>query len=278
MHEGKVYVHCPDASMKMLVDGFNDKVINFRFICSVMLSELEETALAISEASIKFSNSGVIAAIGNHSNFTVNKNGNIIVLTADGVNNSKFIIDTDTGIVKDLLSLDSFEYKGSISDLGSFCFHSYLTDNLKSSLLKSLGLKTINFSNVVDGFIDYVTTYWRSGLMLGANIIGFPATFAKAITISGLSSFVPICGMLLCEGDIILALRDCLPDNLWNYIGLHRNIIQTKTIPIMKSPSSYDYIEVEYNNKGQLDRSTAIYIDGYNGKRDMTVEETYNYF
>ncbi|AMK15160.1 Ig-like domain-containing protein [Methanobrevibacter olleyae] len=285
---GRVFIHCPDASMGMDVIGKEDNIKFFNFYCSSYLSELETMSLRLSGASINKSGANVIDAILDGYGFVFDQKNNHVVITVPELENISLSFDSDSGIVREYIIENDFEYKGVLSNDDTFCFHDNLTNNLIYKLQSILGSelcsKSIHFGTIKTILSDlWNFTCYHSpgiteiGLSLGSLAIGFssiPATLGGGILIS-------IGTILTSEGKMIICFRNkFLSDDKWNYIGLHDVAFwEGRVIVIPKSPTHYDYIEVKYKQgTTELDRSSAIYIDGEKGKRNMTVEETYNYF
>ncbi|WP_276956243.1 hypothetical protein [Methanobrevibacter woesei] len=132
---GSSYVHCLDPSMGFTINGNNStNGIVCRLISSLLLSEVENSALNMAGINGTSSVTDLFTRIMNLENFTVDVEGNYLSIILNNSNEYKVIIDLSTGLVYDLFQKGGFVYKGAISTNNSYCYHDYLTDNIQNNL------------------------------------------------------------------------------------------------------------------------------------------------
>lgn len=119
-NEGKAYIHCPDASMRMNVHGNETYHSLFRYICSIQLPGVEELALSLSGVKINHSSLDIFNILSNSSSFNVSTKDNVSTISIDGLNNTYIVVDHNDGIARVLVCENGFEFKGVVSELGFF--------------------------------------------------------------------------------------------------------------------------------------------------------------
>ena len=63
-------------------------------------------------------------------------------------------------------------------------------------------------------------------------------------------------------------------DETYQYFSYHPPVWEAKTIQFRNNETGYlDSVEIPYNADGTYNIKKAIYIDGKNGKRNLTAEE-----
>ncbi|MFR3857076.1 MAG: hypothetical protein ACLTWT_05730 [Methanobrevibacter smithii] len=156
MNGGKSYIHTPNPSMNMEVSCNNDKNIkNFRFECSIILSEIENIALELSNLNSIGSLSSITTHILSGDWFSVEqKNGSLYLDLKDY--SDKLIINQSTGIVYVTTELNGFFYKGALSSDYSYCFCDELTNNIHNNSKKVYEIYVVNNSqtNINNRFND----------------------------------------------------------------------------------------------------------------------------
>lgn len=161
MNGGTSYIHTPNPSMNMEVSCNNDKNIkNFRFECSIILSEIENIALELSNLNSIGSLSSITTHILSGDWFSVEqKNGSLYLDLKDY--NDKLIINQSTGIVYVTTELNGFFYKGALSSDYSYCFCDELTNNTQNNAKKIYELHVVNNSqtNTNSRFSDSGTSF-----------------------------------------------------------------------------------------------------------------------
>jgi len=139
---GRAYVHCQDPAMGMNVQGDLDNVKSFRFICSLMLSEVEHMALGSTGVSVDSTLSKIVSAVLNGATFemSLDTDNNIAILTLECDSRFKIIIDLETGLVRDILDDQGFQLKGAETMSTAYCYHDQLTNNQEQVDKKLLSL------------------------------------------------------------------------------------------------------------------------------------------
>lgn len=127
---GMSYMHCPDSSMGMELNGItNYDMKNFRFKCSMILPEFERFALELSGNSATSTFSDMMVKILNNNYFRYYDDGELTIIKMRD-SGEKIVINNTNGLVSGLDEINGFIYKGATSNSNSFCYHSYLTNNL----------------------------------------------------------------------------------------------------------------------------------------------------
>jgi methionine-rich copper-binding protein CopC len=128
---GAGYVHCQDPAMGMSVNGSADNIKSFRFLCSLLLSEVERMALGSTGISVDSTLFKIVSQVLNGATFemTLDDDNNTLTLMLDGNDNYKIIIDLTTGVVKDILNANGFSLKGAETMSSAYCYHDQLTNN-----------------------------------------------------------------------------------------------------------------------------------------------------
>jgi len=129
------YVHSSDASMGRDIQGSQNKKF-FNFLCSLMLSDIEQVALGNAGLNVTSTVSEIVIGILNGKHFQVvsDEANGIVILTLDDNPNLKIVIDLATGLVKDIVDDGSFQYKGSTASDDAYCYHQQRTDRLTKGI------------------------------------------------------------------------------------------------------------------------------------------------
>lgn len=195
---GTGYVHCLDPAMGMSVVSDVDNTKSFRFVCSLLLSEIEQGVLGSTGVSVNSTVSGIVSGILAGESFSIifDTENNTATLTLDNNNRFKIIIDLNTGLVKDILEDQGLQLKGAETISTAYCYHSQLTDNT--------GQYAQNF---YDGFKESGAESLTGGLLITAGLVAFGAC--------------PPLGLILVAGGLIISadasnlFQD--PTNLYNW-------------------------------------------------------------
>jgi len=133
---GAGYVHCQDPAMGMSVNGNVENVFSFRFMSSLMLSDLEQAALGNAGLNGTSTASQIFLGImhGEHFQVIFDEAAGTATITLVDDPNLKIVIDMITGLVKDIVSDGNFQYKGSTSSDDAYCYHGPRTDRLTQGL------------------------------------------------------------------------------------------------------------------------------------------------
>lgn len=119
------YVSCFDPAMGMVVVGNASNVFAFRFMCSLMLSDLEQAALENAGLNSTSTVSQIFLGImhGEHFQIIFDEAARTATLTLVNNSNLEMVVDLTTGLVKDIVNNGTVQYKGSISSDDSYCYH-----------------------------------------------------------------------------------------------------------------------------------------------------------
>lgn len=130
------YVSCVDPAMGMNAIGDVVNVVSFRFMCSLMLSDLEQAALGNAGLNGTSTASQIFLDImhGEHFQIIFDEAAGTATITLNDNPNLKIVIDMVTGLVKDIVDDDSFQYKGSLASGDAYCYHEQRTDRLTRGL------------------------------------------------------------------------------------------------------------------------------------------------
>lgn len=132
---GNSYVHCPDPSMGLTITGENiTNIIVCRFISSLLLSEIENSALNLAGINGTSSANELFGRIMNLENFSVNVESDYLILSLSNDDEYRVVFDLTNGLVYDLYQKEDFVYKGAYSTINSHCYHDYLTNNIQCNL------------------------------------------------------------------------------------------------------------------------------------------------
>ncbi|NYB27049.1 MAG: hypothetical protein HVN34_06905 [Methanobacteriaceae archaeon] len=199
------YVSCLDPAMGMGVNGGADNTKSFRFVCSLLLSEIEQGVLGSTGVSINSTVSGVVSSIlaGEPFSITFDTQNNTATLTLDNDARFKIIIDLTTGVVKDILDDQGFQLKGAETMSSAYCYHGPLTDNVDQYA-----------QNFYDGFKESGAEGVTGGLLITAGLVAFGAC--------------PPLGLLLLAGGLIISadasglFQD--PTNPYNWVDFGASV------------------------------------------------------
>lgn len=269
--DGKAYVHIPNPSMGMNVDGNANNVKSFSFICSLLLSEAEHAALGSTGLLINSTLAKIMSGILNGETFDMIRNGTMVTVMLAGDPNSRIIIDTSTGLVWDLTEFNGFQCKGAVSQGSAYCYHDQLTNNLTSQIsnwIQSLsgGSNVLSmFNGTINGTQQFVINSWNHIVETGIGLfeMGFGIVTAPAGSIAGP---IGIAIIIKGEGDTFVGIRNWLvPSNYWQYCSYHNPWPNYKTVNKLNSNTHMiDSIEVPIKD-GKEDWDNAVYINAQNG-------------
>ncbi|KZX14561.1 hypothetical protein [Methanobrevibacter curvatus] len=297
---GGAYIHIPDATMGMKIKSNNESnIIGFKFINSIFLSEIEGYALNLTGNPVNSAFDNIMNAMINY-NFSIIREGDLVIILAEDGSNSLMVINTTSGLVKCFVVTDKFAYKGALSGLGFniisnivntfWCFHNQLTNNLINNINNLLNNIMSSLNPVAEDLMDFFSTFSKINI---SNFSAFTGQYAfdtlkLVIGIGGLTCSSPLIFLgglslvLIAEGEFIVHIRDgVLPADGWQYISYHPSGIfgHSKTFVLLnKVTHKIDYIEVPFKGNWEYDRDNAMYIDAKTGARKLSRVETYKYF
>jgi hypothetical protein len=212
---GGAYVSCLDPAMGMNAVGNVDNVKFFKFINSLMLSEVENAVLSSTGLQVNSTVSSIISGILNGEPFLMvyDEENNLLTLMLENNTDSCVVIDLTSGLVLDIEIDNGTIYKGATSSDNAYCFHDGRTDSIYNS--------ASNF------------------LYKSANALADPHTLAS--TIGGVAllgaciASGPVGWCLLAGGIILCAAGSGMFDDLdtdhpgytngWNWLNLGTSLI-----------------------------------------------------
>jgi hypothetical protein len=238
---GGAYLHVSDVSMGMHITSNNESnVIGFRFINSMCIQEIENYVLSLTGLTTNSSLNNVVNAIDNLK-FTMVRDGELMIISTEDGSNSSMVINTTSGLVKNLVESDGFVYKGVISSGVFWCFHNQLTNffingltNAWNSLMSpvlsdfwDMGLGLSKF-NITDNWA-YVGGYIFDGVEVGAGIltlnvglIALPISLGFVLVGEGLKGSLEKGGKYVTKAtigsDVPSVMRNAVNDYTTNYI------------------------------------------------------------
>ena len=146
MNGGVSYIHVPNPSMNMILSSNNDtNMKNFRFECSIMLSDMENIVLGLSGLDTISSCSALFSHLFNESWFRITQQNQILNLSLKDYP-EMLLINQTSGIVSIITNIDGFIYKGAVSYDYSYCFCDGLTDNTQDGGKKVYEILLVNDS------------------------------------------------------------------------------------------------------------------------------------
>ncbi|MDO5851729.1 MAG: chitobiase/beta-hexosaminidase C-terminal domain-containing protein [Methanobacteriaceae archaeon] len=265
------YVTCPDTTMGMKLYSTNiTQIKNFRFITSIMLSQIEKVALNFIRQTTQSTIATLFAGILNQERFSTIQTGKYLTIQLDNdtINNPKIKINMETGQVTDTITQYNNQYHGAISNTITDCFHSSLTDFLISGLLNTIQKSILAKSLINEA--NYITQHPGTTLemcFLSRKVIK-GALKAINFVVVGTSVGLIDCldmsvGLMIVEGELVLFVKDnYIPENTWQYISYHHSLYDHKSFHFINTNTHMtDHIEVPYDeNTHTYDRTKAIYI------------------
>ena len=128
---GTGYLNCLDPAMGMNVVGDVNNTKSFKFVCSLMLSEVERMALGSTGVSVDSTLSRIVSEVLSGATFDtiLDPENNTLTLMLEGNDIYKIIIDLNTGVVRDILNDQGLSLKGAETTSSAYCYHDQLTDN-----------------------------------------------------------------------------------------------------------------------------------------------------
>ena len=146
MNGGISYIHVPNPSMNMILSSNNDtNMKNFRFECSMILTEIESIVLELSNINSMGSLSSLTQHILEGDWFSLELNNGLLYVDLKDYS-EKLIINQSTGIASVTTEIDGFLYKGALSSDYSYCFCDGLTNNTQNNSAKVYEIFIVNNS------------------------------------------------------------------------------------------------------------------------------------
>ena len=279
-----MYLHLLSPDMGRLVTGNDESnILEFRFATSVLLSELEKYCLK----PITNNNNDVCSAFENMFSSIDSFNASIVfyndtlfIIDESGTNTT-FIVNLKTGVVTPLVVKDGFAYKGATVNRNcGTCNINFVVKNIVQFVNNGMR-DIINNGNDILSYIRNniypLTKLSVDGAILTKGVFGVVLGGTSAVFIS-----------LLATAKAIQSIGVYYSENFVDDEDLHGTYdLLTFTRPgpfqnvkifnIPQTDGSVDYIRIQINSNGSLNRDNATYISEGRVKK-LTRAETYNYF
>ena len=277
------YLHILNADMGMKVTGDGDTVKVFRLMNSFYLANVENYVLA--PAAEKYSDNttssvDTVLESVNSNKFSIAKIGEMFYILSEE-DNSTIVINSTSGIANALLVEKDFAYKGAaIKTTGDCCSVGTVPGGFVKSIKDDLNKMKNAAGDVIGGLLNKAHPLISLLYKLGS----FGAAVAGKIVPGATTGLASTVGLMLQIHSIgNEAKNNFMDESSWHWAYKHVTFTRDsplenkKFFNIPKSDGTYDYIEVEINSDGSLNRNNALYVgDGYTKK--LTKSETYNYF
>ena len=284
MNLDDTYIHILNADMGMEVSGDEKNTKIFRMMNSFYLPNIENYVLKpISDRygdNTTNSIDNILKSVANNT-FSIVQMGEVFYIL-DEINNSTIVINSTSGVADVILIEKDFAYKGSkISTAHDCCSVGSTPQDLLNGIRDTLNkFKTIG-GDAINNIMNKIHPLSILGYMLGNLGSGVAGKLMTSGLTLGLSSTVALIMGIHSAGNYIK--NNFIDKKDWHYAYEHVTFTRDgymqnkKFFNIPKSDGTYDYIEVEINPDGSLNRNNVLYVgDGYTKK--LTKSETYNYF
>ena len=277
------YLHILNADMGMGVSGDSENAKVFRLMNSVYLPDIENYVLEpIANRYLDNATSSLDSLMLSVENneFSIVQLGEIFYILSEN-KNTTMIINSTTGVANTILIDEGFAYKGAKIPTANDCCSVSASPN---DLLKGLKDTMEKFKKAGSDLLNDVLNKLHPLSSLAYKIASLGMTIAGKLipgASTGLASTVGLMLQIHSIGND--AKNNFLGEESWHWAYEHVTFTRDSPIEnkkffnIPKSDGTYDYIEVEINPDGSLNRNNALYVgNGYTKK--LTKSETYNYF
>ncbi len=234
-----------------------------------------------------------LQSTGNNASSSVNKifNGiyegnDFIIDEKDGkltiklVNASdKFIIDKVTGDVMALVVFDIDTFISNLVFKGSVSEH---CTSIQPRIENTFGYIQNRFLKDSKNFLNAFNFFSLKPELIMKQIVdaSFPATsfFVTLLSKSATASVLAFnLGVTFQEYTLNYRNRYA-PEDAWQYYASHGSVSDVRTIAVVNNKTYYtDYIEIPYDDRGNIDIEKGIYIDSVTGRRNLTQYEKDKY-
>ena len=279
------YIHILNADMGMGVSGNENNTRLFRAMNSYYLPNIESYALAPYSETYGNNTTSSLDLIHNsieNNNYSVAQIGEMIyILTEDG-SNAVIIINSTSGVSDVVMTEDNFTYKGSAVSTPCDCCQVQSAFNSMVSYVSNTVNKVKKAGgNLIDNVMNKIHPISKYAYSLG----NLAASVAGKLGIGGLSvGLAGVTGLITSIHTAANTYKNIFVDKkdwhfYYEYFPITRDgyLQSTKVFNIPKSNGKTDFVQVEINSDGSLNRNNALYIgDGYT--KTLTKKETYNYF
>ena len=279
------YIHILNSAMGMNVKGSDENATLFKLINSFYLTDIEE--YVISTISEQFNQSSinsmdeVISAIGS-GEFSIAQYDDLIYIFTENDKNSSIIFNTTSAVLNVISVKDGVAYKGSLVQTKCDCcsiikLPELIIEGVRNIIndFKEKGLEAIGIISKYTARLSVLSYYLGNFAIKSLNAFKSFGLFGGAL--SGISSMLAIHSISKYVRDEFFDKDD------WHFFYSHLtfsrdSILENKKVfTIPNSDGGYDYIEVEINKDGSLNRDNAIFISENTNKK-ISSKETYNYF
>ena len=278
------YIHILNADMGMKVSGSDENVKIFNLMNSYYLPYVEEYVLGPVAKRFAENMTNSLDNIYNsveNNNFSIVQMGEMFFIISEDGSNSAIVINSTSGVSNVLLLDEEFAYKGSSVPTACDCCS---MSSVPYDILNGISDTANKINNLGNDILDYVMDHAHPLASYMYTVFNFAASVAAKLAPSATTGLASVIGLMLQVHKLGNdAKNNFMDEDSWHWAYKHVTFTRDspleakKFFNIPKSDGTYDYIEVEINPDGSLNRNNALYVgDGYT--RKLTKSETYNYF
>lgn len=270
------YIHILNSDMGMTVKGDRDNVINFKFINSMSLPELESNALkSINEIFEDNITSSLDSFLNSNTRYSIAFDEDLIYIHPDN-SNSTIILNKSSGVVNALLKYGNVIYKGSsVKTTDDCCICSLLPGNIIKHL-KDILWRYGACNPLSQKYLYPMSKLMYTGfkLLVGKSIIKLGAVDAALYGMIGGFFVIHDAGVTVRNGADKEQWYTLMDTVTYTRPGYFQG---KKVYNIPNNDGGYDYIEIPVKSDLSLDRDNAQYISKGKVKK-LSKNETYKYF
>ncbi|MDL2246895.1 hypothetical protein LJB96_04685, partial [Methanobrevibacter sp. OttesenSCG-928-K11] len=261
--------------------GSEENIKSFKFIHSILFSEIEKLSLELTGQEVRCGYSDIIIAILNGEPISIIEYDDFIVVSIFN-SSSEIIYYKDSGFVATKVSqIDSQTSKGAVANILGYSYPNTIFSNFKklSSSFSKFGSSIIDLFNYRKK-IDYNLILKGSAVITaGRNLF---------------SSTPSLIGFMVTTTEFMCAFRDTLDYGNWKYFGVYpiwkgktfqfvsdEKVIYTDYLGNTHEVNDQVHVIIPYKNKwspigeNELDRNKAYLISDYYGRVNISAEDTY---
>ncbi len=279
------YLHILNADMGMKVTGDAQNIKLFRLMNSFYLPNIENNVLKplgdVYLDNITNSIDNILTSI-ELNKFSIVQMGEIFYIIDEDGKNSTIMINSTSGVANAILIDNSFTYKGAkVPTTCDCCSVGRSVNDLITDIKSKMSVLSNNANNVIDTIINKAHPLSMLGYMVGNIGAGIASKLGASGIGLGLSSTVGLIMGVHGAGNFIK--NNFVDEKDWHWAYEHVTFTRDgymqskKFFNIPKSDGTYDYVEVEINSDGSLNRNNALYVSDGSTKK-LTKSETYKYF
>lgn len=279
------YLHILNADMGMSVSGNNQTMESlFRLMNSIYLPNIEDYALKNVAMRYRSNNTNSITNILDSiekENFTIVQMGDIFYILTDSDKKSAIVINSTSGVAEVILVDDDFAYKGSkICTANDCCSVGVTPQDILNGVKDLLNM----FKTKISDIIGDITNKLHPLSILGYSATNVGLNLASKVIQNSVFVASELVGCMMGIHAVGNYIKNNFVDKKdWHYAYDHVTFTRDgymqnkKLYNIPKSDGNYDYIEVEINPDGTLNRDNVLYITNGN-TRKISKSESYKYF